>query len=269
MSEKHHGEESHGEESHGEKHHGLIAPPKDRFTSGTMAAMRFVAQRMLLKPVVWSITRVTVRGHEAVKGVKGAFIVVANHSSHLDAPLIMCGLPRRLGRYLAAGAAADYFFDIWWRRILTALFFNAFPIDRTGTAARQGVSKKLLGRGVPLLVFPEGTRSKTGEMASFKAGAAALSISCDVPCVPVALVGASLAMPRGRNWPIPGRPPVAVIFGEPMLGLPGETPDQFSARIQREVRRLHSTAAASDEIPALPVIGQKSSQSRTISKGAA
>ncbi|WP_368496442.1 lysophospholipid acyltransferase family protein [Herbiconiux sp. A18JL235] len=264
MSEKHQ-----GEESPGEKHHGLIAPPKDRFTSGTMAAMRFVAQRMLLKPVVWSITRVSVRGHEAVKGVKGAFIVVANHSSHLDAPLIMCGLPRRLGRYLAAGAAADYFFDIWWRRILTALFFNAFPIDRTGTAARQGVSKKLLGRGVPLLVFPEGTRSKTGEMAPFKAGAAALSISCDVPCVPVALVGASLAMPRGRNWPIPGRPPVAVIFGEPMLGLPGETPDQFSARIQREVRRLHSTAAASDEIPALPVIGQKSSQSRTISKGAA
>ncbi|MCS5733630.1 lysophospholipid acyltransferase family protein [Herbiconiux daphne] len=251
-----------------DKHPHLIRAPKDRFTSGVMAGMRFVAQRMLLKPVVWSITRVSVRGHEAVKGVHGAFIAVANHSSHLDAPLIMCALPRRLGRYLAAGAAADYFFDIWWRRILTALFFNAFPIDRTGTAARQGVSKKLLGRGVPLLVFPEGTRSKTGAMAEFKAGAAALSISCDVPCVPVALVGASLAMPRGRNWPIPGRPPVAVIFGEPMLSLPGETPDQFSARIQREVRRLHSSAAATDDIPALPVATTKSSN-RNISKGAA
>jgi 1-acyl-sn-glycerol-3-phosphate acyltransferase len=162
----------------------IIPVPEDRFTSGLMANMRFVAQRMLLKPVVWSITRVSVRGREAVKDVKGAFIVVANHSSHLDAPLIMCGLPHRLGRFLAAGAAADYFFDIWWRRILTALFFNAFPIDRTGTAARQGVSKKLLGRGVPLLIFPEGTRSKTGEMAEFKAGAAALSIACDVPCAP-------------------------------------------------------------------------------------
>ncbi|MBF4573281.1 1-acyl-sn-glycerol-3-phosphate acyltransferase [Herbiconiux sp. VKM Ac-1786] len=225
-------------------HPHLIRAPKDRFTSSVMANMRFVAQRMLLKPVVWSITRVTVRGHDAVKGVQGAFIAVANHSSHLDAPLIMCALPRRMGRYLAAGAAADYFFDIWWRRILTALFFNAFPIDRTGTAQKQGVSKKLLNRGVPLLVFPEGTRSKTGEMADFKAGAAALSLSCNVPLVPVALVGASAAMPRGRNWPIPGRPPVAVVFGEPMIGLPGETPDQFSQRIRAEVQRLHSTGAA-------------------------
>ncbi|NYD71117.1 lysophospholipid acyltransferase family protein [Herbiconiux flava] len=225
-------------------HPHLIRAPKDRFTSGVMANMRFVAQRMLLKPVVWSITRVSVHGHDAVKGVQGAFIAVANHSSHLDAPLIMCALPRRMGRYLAAGAAADYFFDIWWRRILTALFFNAFPIDRTGTAQKQGVSKKLLNRGVPLLVFPEGTRSKTGEMADFKAGAAALSLACDVPLVPVALVGASAAMPRGRNWPIPGRPPVAVIFGEPMIGLPGETPDQFSKRIKAEVQRLHATGSS-------------------------
>ncbi|WP_066039070.1 lysophospholipid acyltransferase family protein [Herbiconiux solani] len=248
-----------------EKHPQLVHPPKDRFTSPVMAGMRFIAQRVVLKSVVWSITRVSVRGHDAVKGVQGAFIAVANHSSHLDAPLIMCALPRRLGRYLAAGAAADYFFDIWWRRILTALFFNAFPIDRTGTAQKQGVSKKLLARGVPLLVFPEGTRSKTGEMADFKAGAAALSIACDVPCVPIALVGASLAMPRGRNWPIPGRPPVAVVFGEPMLGRPGETPDQFSARIAREVRRLHSDAAGTSSIPALPV----RSTTRNSMKGAA
>ena len=97
---------------------------------------------------------------------------------------------------------------------------------------------------MPLLVFPEGTRSKTGEMAAFKPGAAALSISCDVPCVPVAIIGASDAMPRGRNWPIPGRPPVAVVFGQPMLALAGETTEQFSHRIEREVRRLRSTGSA-------------------------
>jgi 1-acyl-sn-glycerol-3-phosphate acyltransferase len=68
--------------------------------------------------------------------------------------------------------------------------------------------------------------------------------------VPVAIVGASAAMPKGRSWPIPGRPPVAVIFGEPMIGLPGETPDQFSNRIAREVRRLHSTGAATVGAPA-------------------
>jgi 1-acyl-sn-glycerol-3-phosphate acyltransferase len=225
------------------KYPEILRSPRDRFTSGVMAGARFVAQRMLLKPLIYSITTVSVHGNDAVKGVQGAFIAVANHSSHLDAPLIFCSIPRRMGRYLAAGAAADYFFDIWWRRILTALFFNAFPIERQGRAGRVSLSKRLLGRGVPLLVFPEGTRSKTGEIADFKAGAAALSIACDVPCVPVAIVGASAAMPKGRNWVVPGRPPVAVVFGEPMIGRPGETPEQFSDRIAVEVRRLHSTRA--------------------------
>ncbi|WP_378146015.1 lysophospholipid acyltransferase family protein [Cnuibacter sp. UC19_7] len=230
------------------KYSHLLRLPKDRFTSGVMAGFRFVAQRMLLKPVVWSITDVTVVGRENLKGFNGAFVVVANHSSHLDAPLIMGSLPQRLARYLAAGAAADYFFDVWWRRGLTALFFNAFPIDRTGTAERKGVSKKLLGRGVPLLVFPEGTRSKTGEMGDFKPGAAGLSMLCDVPIIPIALVGASDAMPRGRNWPKPGRPPVTVVLGAPMSAAPGENAEQFSARIAQEVRRLHASRSSDGDL---------------------
>lgn len=230
------------------KYPHLLRAPKDRFTSGVMAGFRFVAQRLLLKPVVWSLVDVTIVGREQLKGFHGAFVVVANHSSHLDAPLIMGALPQRLARYLAAGAAADYFFDVKWRRGLTALFFNAFPIDRTGTAERKGVSKRLLGRGVPLLVFPEGTRSKTGEMSTFKPGAAALSIVCDVPCIPIALVGASDAMPRGRNWPKPGRPPVTVVFGAPMSATPGEGAEKFSARIEAEVRRLRASAGRSDDL---------------------
>ena len=139
----------------------------------------------------------TVVGTKLLKNVPKAFVVVANHSSHLDAPLIMGALPRKQARYLAAGAAADYFFDVWWRRGLTALFFNAFPVDRSGSNPRSVSAKSLLDRGVPLLVFPEGTRSKTGEMGRFKPGAASLAIASDVPCVPVALIGAGAAHPRG------------------------------------------------------------------------
>ena len=130
--------------------------------------------------------------------------MVSNHSSHLDAPLLIGALPRQLARYVAAGAAADYFFDVWWRKGLTALFFNAFPVDRTGLRGKRGMATSLLDDGVPLLLFPEGTRSRTGEMGNFKPGAAALCISRDVPCLPVALVGASDAMPRGASWPRQG-----------------------------------------------------------------
>ncbi|MFW8745487.1 lysophospholipid acyltransferase family protein, partial [Mesorhizobium japonicum] len=85
---------------------------------------------------------------------------VANHSSHLDTPLIFGSLPKKMSRYLAAGAAADYFFDVWWRRGLTALFFNGFPVDRSGVHPRRVRAKDLLNAKVPIMVFPEGTRSK-------------------------------------------------------------------------------------------------------------
>ncbi len=217
----------------------------DRFNSRFQAAARFVAQRAILRPVVWhTLVTVTVRGQENVKDIEGGYVVVANHSSHLDTPLIVGGLPRKLVRYLAAGAAADYFFDIWWRRGLTALFFNAFPVQRTAGGIRSISAKSLLQRGIPLLVFPEGTRSKDGTIGHFKPGAAALASSCDVPCIPVALVGVHIAHPRGTNWPKRGRLPVGVVIGKPMRALPGENPVDFTARVKAEIVRLRDANSA-------------------------
>jgi len=137
---------------------------------------------------------------------------------------------------------------VWWRKGLTSLFFNAFPVDRTGLRGRRGLATDLLDDGVPLLLFPEGTRSRTGAMGNFKPGAAALCISRDVPCLPVALVGASDAMPYGKSWPERGRKPIFVTFGDPMRAEDGETVSQFSARIAKEVSGLvdYSTAYRAD-----------------------
>jgi 1-acyl-sn-glycerol-3-phosphate acyltransferase len=217
------------------------AGPRDRFTSPGLAAARFVAQRGLLKPLVWSLTRVTVLGRERLHGLSDGFIVVANHSSHLDTPLIVGSLPRRMARYLAAGAAADYFFDVWWRRGLTALFFNAFPVRRTATTTEPVSSKALLTRGVPLMIFPEGTRSKDGELAEFQPGAAGLAISCQVPIVPIALIGVHIAHPRGTNWPRRGRPPVGVVYGDPIVPQPGETSGRLTDRAKAEILRLRES----------------------------
>lgn len=213
-------------------------PETSRYTSPIHAGARFVAQRLVLKPAIWRLATVTVLGRERLHGLTGPFVVVSNHASHLDAPLIIGALPRHLSRYLAANAAADYFFDVWWRKPLTALFFNAFPVDRTGLRGRSSVATTLLDQGVPLLIFPEGGRSRTGDLGTFKPGAAALCKSRDVPCVPVAIVGASEAMPYGRNWPERGRPPVWVTFGAPLRAEDGESTMEFSDRIAKEVRSL-------------------------------
>ena len=225
---------------------------RNRYTSPLMAGARFVAQRGVLRPFIWHKTDVTVLGLERLEDLRGPYVAVSNHSSHLDAPLVIGALPSRLSRYVAAGAAADYFFDVWWRKGLTALFFNAFPVDRSGLRGRRGLATSLLDDGVPLLLFPEGTRSRTGEIANFKPGAAALCISRDVPCLPIALVGASEAMPYGRNWPGKGKPPVIVNFGEPMRPDDGESVAGFSERIAKEVRGLYDEAQDHRERHGLP-----------------
>jgi 1-acyl-sn-glycerol-3-phosphate acyltransferase len=221
----------------------MAAKMRDRFTSPGQANARFVAQRGLLKGVVWGMLRVKIIDRDKLKGVKRPFVVVANHSSHLDAPLIMGALPRPLARYLAAGAAGDYFFDVWWRRGLTALFFNAFPVDRSGNNPRNVSAKTLLEHDVPVLVFPEGTRSKDGVPGHFKPGAAALSASTGAPILPIAIIGAHESHPRGSKWPTMGLP-VGVVFGSPMSARPDENPTQFMARVRDQVVAMHDQHSA-------------------------
>ncbi|MDP9028262.1 MAG: 1-acyl-sn-glycerol-3-phosphate acyltransferase [Actinomycetota bacterium] len=215
----------------------MPATSRNRFTSRSQAAARFVAQRGILKGVVWGMEHVTVIDVEKLDGVTRPFVAIANHSSHLDAPLIMGALPRPLARYLAAGAAGDYFFDVWWRRGLTALFFNAFPVDRSGKNPRNINAKMLLQHDVPVLVFPEGTRSKDGKMGHFKPGGAALASATGVPILPIAIIGAHEAHPRGSKWPKSGRP-VAIVFGAPMRALDGENPAEFMARVRAVIASL-------------------------------
>lgn len=227
----------------------MTEPNTSRYSAAGPAAARLVAQHLVMKPYIWSSLSVHTHGMRNLDGLKQPFVVVANHSSHLDAPLIFGALPRRLSKNLSAGAASDYFFDSWYRALPTALFFNSFPVERQGLRNRRGMAGVLLNEGIPLLLFPEGTRSRTGAMASFKPGAAALSISRNVPVLPIALVGAYAAMPYGANVPVPGRPHVHVVFGRPLRAGPGEIAHQFSDRLYRYVVEMHDTTARAYGMP--------------------
>ena len=86
-------------------------------------------------------------------------------------------------------------------------------------------------------------------MARFTPGAAALSISRNVPVLPIALVGAYAAMPYGATVPVPGRPDVHVVFGRPLRAAPGEIAHQFSDRLYRYVVEMHDTTARAYGMP--------------------
>ena len=220
-----------------------------KYSNGPGAVARFVAQQLVMKPYVWSAVSVHVHGMRRLDGLSAPFIAIANHSSHLDTTVIYGALPRRLSRNLAAGAAADYFFKQKTKSVGTRLFFNAYPVDRGGMKGHAGLSGRLLDEDVPLLIFPEGTRSRTGAMAPFKSGVAALGIQHNVPIVPMALVGAYAAMPYGQSLPLPGRPPVHIVFGVPQRALPGETVPHFKDRLYNYVVELHDSTARAYGMP--------------------
>lgn len=227
----------------------MSEPKTNRYTSPGPGAARLVAQHLIMKPYMWSALTVHIHGRRNLDSVKAPFVAVANHSSHVDAPLIFGGLPRRLSKNLSAGAASDYFFQSWYKALPTTLFFNSFPVERQGRGHRRSLAGELLTEGVPLLIFPEGTRSRTGAMARFTPGAAALSISRNVPVLPIALVGAYAAMPYGANVPVPGRPHVHIVFGRPLRAAPGEIAHQFAERIHRYVVEMHDTTARAYGMP--------------------
>jgi len=198
---------------------------------------REVVQKAGLEPVFRSQVRTTVRGLDVLDGLTGPVIFAANHASHLDTPLVLLSLPDEWRRRTAVAAAADYFFDTWWRAVGSSVLFHTFPIDRRG-GTMSATPGKVLDDGWSLLIFPEGTRSQDGWMGTFRMGAAMLAHAHDVPVVPVAHRGTFAAMPRGRNWPAPGRRRLTIRFGEPLRPGPGESVRDFAARVKAAIGAL-------------------------------
>jgi len=127
------------------------------------------------------------------------FIVAANHSSHLDMGLTKMALGEA-GKDMVVLAAADYFFDTKYKRAVMENFTNLVPMERTGSL-RQSLrhARSFLDRGYNALIFPEGTRSLTGEMAGFKPVIGYLALHARVGILPVYLHGTHEAMPKGSN----------------------------------------------------------------------
>ena len=151
----------------------------DPYLDRGRAHRRHWVRRLVTRPVISTVVRPTVLGEENIEDLEGAFIITPNHSSHLDAPMVFSLLPDSLTERLATGAAADYFYRRRFVSGLTSVFFNSYPIERKGKNTQggraAGMTGRLLRAGVPILVFPEGTRSRDGQMGTPKAGAAALA----------------------------------------------------------------------------------------------
>ncbi|HEX8908643.1 MAG TPA: 1-acyl-sn-glycerol-3-phosphate acyltransferase, partial [Anaeromyxobacteraceae bacterium] len=142
------------------------------------------------------------------------FLVVANHASHLDMGLVKVALGDQGGR-LAALAARDYFFDTTLKRAYFENFTNLIPMERAGSV-RQSLraAVEALRQGLNLLIFPEGTRSRDGQLARFKPTAGYLALQCGVDALPLFIRGTHQALPPGQL--LPRAADLEVIIGQPI-----------------------------------------------------
>jgi 1-acyl-sn-glycerol-3-phosphate acyltransferase len=153
-------------------------------------------------------------GHQNLR-TNRSLVIVANHCSHIDTLCLLAALPlRKLHRAFPA-AASDYFFQSVPRLWAAAILVNALPFARQARV-RQSLSlcRELLAHpGTILIIFPEGTRSTTGEVGEFKSGIGTLVAGRDVAVAPCFIDGSFQAWPKGKRFPRPQK--VRLVVGTP------------------------------------------------------
>jgi 1-acyl-sn-glycerol-3-phosphate acyltransferase len=205
-------------------------------------------------PIIYGITRAVCLAYFRIGGVKifgrenipltGRMIFAPNHVSHLDPPMVSIYAPRRPH----AVSKSELF-----ESRLTAMFYaglGAFPIQR-GRADRKAIRHAIdiLAHDEPLLIFPEGTRSKTGEFGLPEIGLGMIAHAAKSPIIPVYVKGT-------HNCLSPVRPGVRLVKSEIHYGVPllfekeysrrGDraTLEAINARVMQEIAALRDKAHA-------------------------
>lgn len=167
----------------------------------------------ILKPIAVALMRLLFRLEVVSAGLvpaTGPVLIVSNHVSLLDPPLVGGAAPRPLFFM----AKEELFRIPLFGRLIRSL--NARPVRRDGSDTRAlKAALAQLEEGHALLVFPEGTRGEEGQpLRDGKPGVGMLAVLSGAPVVPVYVSGSGTALPRGRTLPRPGR--VRVTFGPPL-----------------------------------------------------
>lgn len=166
-------------------------------------ALRSILQ-MSMRALLRTYNRFEVRGSEHLPA-DDSFVMVCNHTSHLDALCLLASLPLSRVHRAFPAAAADYFFASLPRAVFSAIVINGLPFDRASKGSESlDVCRAVLTQPRTILIlFPEGSRSESGMLGRFRTGIARLVAGTQTPVVPCHLSGAHDAWPKGALLPRP------------------------------------------------------------------
>jgi len=206
-------------------------------------------------PLVWLLATPNVESPHPEPTAKpltatGPMLIIANHVTTYDLPLLLYALPRSIRLHTAAAMSGEILEDLRHGRnrgwlnplgppawlLITALF-NVFPLPRRRDFQRSFAhAGEALDRGLNVIIFPEGTRSPDGTLAPFRPGIGLLVKQSSVPVLAMALRGLGELKTRKRRWFRSGT--LQVRIGQPIHFPPDETEAAITARLHAEVEKL-------------------------------
>lgn len=192
------------------------------------------------------------------------FIVAPNHTSHLDTGLVKKALGKDVADQTVAVAAADYWFDTKYKRAYMNNFTTLVPIERTGSL-RQSLRHvtQILDEGYNALIFPEGGRQESGQIAEFKPIIGYLALNQKIGILPIFIWGTYNAFPKGTI--IPSRESLGANVGAKVgqfleydelkkmtEGVPNtEAYRLIAARVQHEVENMRDGTRTKFDVDAI------------------
>jgi len=199
--------------------------------------VRAVVLDNVTRPLVHAVASPAVRGQELLELVEAPVIFVANHTSHVDTPLLLSVLPLRFRHKTVVAGAADYFFDRRWKAHLWSLTLAAIPIERHRVNRRSAdVAAGLIDDGWNLIIYPEGGRSPDGWFQPLRGGAAYLAARTGRPVVPVHIDGTWRILAKdGAHL---RRSPTGITFAAALTPGAGEPARRLERRIEAALSTL-------------------------------
>jgi len=221
-------------------------------------AVRAAFLDLIIRPITWLLAAPRVE-RQAELRMESPALIVANHVSAYDAPLVLYALPGKMRRRVAVAMSAEMLLDFrkgrnlgnWFLNALGPLtyllltgLFNIFPLPQRSSFAKSfRHAAAAMDRGYHVLVFPEGRRSEDGVLAPFQKGSGLLWHELHCPALPVYIAGLG-AMKAGKaRWFRSGR--LTVIAGKPLRYPESLSPGECTRLLEQSVVMIEEGPAQS------------------------
>jgi len=218
----------------------------------TVQWMRMLFQEGVMRPLIWLLAKPTVLRTDERRLPRQPVLLIANHVTAFDVPLVLYALPAHLRKRVAIAMSGEMLED--WKHarnqgswllnllapvaywLVTALF-NVFPLPRSvGFRSSFAHAGEAMDRGYNVLVFPEGRRSADGSLQPFRSGIGLLAKESNAVILPVALKGIGELKQKGEHWFRSHL--IEIRVGEPISPAPQATPETVAESLQNAVSNL-------------------------------